>query len=126
MAVITQPMFIPSDREMAPARVGRDVYESSYGFGELTKRGIPQTFSSDAPIEAPNPFLAMAQVEDMTLQQKIAAYTTMFAYVNHMEESIGSLAPGMSANLTVVDSVDTLLDETWVHMTVIKGQVKTN
>lgn len=106
LGVITQPMFIPSDREMAPLRVGKDVYRSSYAFAEFARLGVPQAFSSDAPVETADPWLSLAQLSDLGAGERVGGYTKGFAHMNHLEGRMGAIVPGMDATFTVLDLKD--------------------
>ncbi len=93
-----------------------------YPFGDLARLGARLAAGSDWPVSSPDPLAGIhvavnrtVHGEDgragterflpeqaLTLQQAFAAYTAGSAHVNHLDET-GRLAPGMLADLAVLD-----------------------
>jgi predicted amidohydrolase YtcJ len=89
-----------------------------YPFGSLARAGARLAAGSDWPVSSPDPLqavhVAVNRVEPggagdpflageaLTLGQALAAYTSGSAYVNHLDDT-GTLAPGMVADLAVLD-----------------------
>lgn len=116
-----------------------------YPFASLLRAGAVLAGGSDWTVSTPNvlmevetavnrvspedrlaePFLPEEALEPM---QALAAYTIGSAYVNHLETDTGSIEPGKSADLVVLDR-DVLdrgaghLGEATVLMTLLEGEV---
>src|SRR4051794_5145699 len=89
-----------------------------YPFGSLARYGARLAAGSDWPVSTPDPLAAIHVAvnrapfgvdappllldEALSVEQAFAAYTSGSAYVNHHEET-GRLAPGMVADLAVLD-----------------------
>lgn len=59
-----QPAHLLSDREAAERRWGRERCHTAFRFRDLLDRGLRLLFGSDAPVERPDPLLAMAGAVD--------------------------------------------------------------
>jgi predicted amidohydrolase YtcJ len=111
-----------------------------YPFGSLSRAGARLAMGSDWGVSTANvmeeidtavtrtgeserPFFPE---ECLTAEQSLTAFTAGSAYVNHAEADTGSIAPGMLADLVVLDrdplGVDSFADTT-VSLTMIGGQV---
>src|SRR4051794_17010760 len=89
-----------------------------YPFGTLARHGARLAAGSDWPVSTPDPLAAIHVAvnrtpfgvdaepllagEALTVEQAFAAYTSGSAYVNHHDDT-GVLAPGMVADLAVLD-----------------------
>ena len=89
-----------------------------YPFASLARTGARLAAGSDWPVSTPDPLAAihvavnrtspdedtgpLLPEEALTVQQAFAAYTSGSAYVNHLDDT-GHLAPGMRADLAVLD-----------------------
>jgi predicted amidohydrolase YtcJ len=92
-----------------------------YPFGSLARAGVRLAAGSDWPVSTPDPLAAIHVAvnrtdpadltgggqpflpgEALTPVQAFAAYTSGSAYVNHLDDT-GVLAPGMRADLAVLD-----------------------
>jgi predicted amidohydrolase YtcJ len=115
-----------------------------YPFGSIRASGAVMCMGSDWPVTTPNPWLEMEVAvtrqpighpdadpldasQRLDLATAMAAFTRGSAYVNHDDEA-GVLAPGMRADLAVVDRdpFDRSLGaigETTVEMTIAGGRV---
>ncbi len=118
--VAVQPIHATQDMAMVDQYWGeRGRY--AYAFKSLLSHGTRMAFGSDAPVETPNPWVGLhaavtRQRADGTPgpdgwypEQKVdrmsavRAYTAEAAYLEGLEGEIGTLAPGMRADLTVPD-----------------------
>ncbi|XVV37657.1 amidohydrolase [Streptomyces sp. CA-100214] len=89
-----------------------------YPFGDLVRAGAPLAFGSDWPVSSPDPIAALHTAvnrhqpgsgrpvflpeQRVTLAAALTAYTAGSAYVNHLDGT-GTVAPGMLADLVVLD-----------------------
>jgi hypothetical protein len=89
-----------------------------YPFGSLARAGARLAAGSDWPVSSPDPLAAIHAAvnrsavdegaepflpgEAIGVQQAFAAYTSGSAHVNHLDDT-GVLAPGMLADLAVLD-----------------------
>lgn len=106
-----QPRFIYSD-SWAGKRLGSERTHHLYPFASFRRSGVLVTAGSDCPVEDPHPFEGLWSATErpgleigqrMTVAQGLEAYTANAAYASFGENSRGSLAPGMIADLVVVD-----------------------
>jgi predicted amidohydrolase YtcJ len=91
-----------------------------YPFGSIRRAGGRLAMGSDWSVSTPDPFAQMEVAvervapehrgnrpflpdERIDLSTALEAFTRGSAYVNHLEEETGTLAPGMAADLVVVD-----------------------
>ena len=131
MDELTLPFLSPTARE------------SQYLFRSLLDAGARLGFGSDWPVSTPDPLAGMhvavnrrppgeADVEPLiaaerlTAVEALAAYTSGSAYINGLEGSTGVLAPGLAADLAVLDrnlmSDTTRLSDTRVLHTFVDGR----
>ena len=136
-----QPVHQISDRLMAEARLGPDRLGGAYAWRSMLQNGVPLTFGSDSPVEAPEPFVGMAVAvsrqdangqpaggwqprQTITREQALAAYTAGAAYAGFAEGRFGEIKPGQRADFLFVDRDPltatpedlrrTLVLETWI------------
>ena len=92
-----------------------------YPFGSLLRSGARLAMGSDWSVTTPDPLLeievavnriyptardtakAFLPDERLTLEQAVEAFTLGSAYVNHLDDETGTIAPGKLADLAVVD-----------------------
>jgi predicted amidohydrolase YtcJ len=92
-----------------------------YPFGSLLRAGARLAMGSDWSVSTPNPLLEIEVAvnriypdardtakpflpdERLTIEESIAAFTLGSAYVNHLDDDTGTIAPGKLADLAVVD-----------------------
>lgn len=113
-----QPSHLLSDINWAEAHIGAERARHSYAWKEFLDDGVPLAFGTDYPVEPITPFRGLYAAvtrrneagtkeyfpeQKITLQQAIAAYTTGSAYAEFEEKNKGVLAPGMLADLVVLD-----------------------
>lgn len=105
-----QPQFVTSDT-WTGQRVGARRLPWAYPFESLRAAGVPITLSSDAPVEVPNAFEALASAvgrhawspdETMSPVDAIRAYCLGSAFAGHNEHQLGSLEPGKLADMVVL------------------------
>ena len=143
--VAVQPIHATQDMAMVDQYWG-DRGRYAYAFKSLLSHGTRMAFGSDAPVETPNPWVGLhaavtRQRADGTpgpdgwypeqrvdRMSAVRAYTAEAAYLEGLEGEIGTLAPGMQADLTVPDrdvlacSPDDLLHTTAL-LTVAGGDI---
>jgi predicted amidohydrolase YtcJ len=113
-----QPNHLLTDMNWAEARLGPKRAAHSYAWAEFLSQGVPLAFGTDYPVEPMTPFRGLyaaitRKSEDgkkeyypeqkLNMQQAIAAYTTGSALAEFTEKEKGTLAPGMLADLVVLD-----------------------
>lgn len=116
-----QPVHATHDWAMAERYWGtRTAF--AYPWLSLLRAGVPLAFGSDAPIESFNPLLGLYAAvtrrheadgspgpdgwhpeQRLTLVQAVKAYTRGAAYAAGMEGVVGTLSPGLCADLVVLD-----------------------
>jgi predicted amidohydrolase YtcJ len=137
-----QPSHLLTDMKWAEARLGPKRAEHSYAWAEFLKRGVTLAFGTDFPVESISPFRGLYAAttrksesgkqeyfpdQKITMDQAIAAYTTGSAFAEFAEKEKGLIAPGMLADIVVLDRdvtaiVPQKLLETKVLRTVVGGK----
>ncbi|NHN56254.1 amidohydrolase [Calidifontibacter sp. DB0510] len=115
-----QPTHCTSDLDLVDwLLAGHDIV--SYGWRTVLDAGVPLAFGSDAPVESPNPFLALHAAvtrqradgippggwqphERVTLAEALSAHTLGAAYAAGDEARKGTLEPGKLADFIAVDT----------------------
>ena len=117
-----QPYWAQLDRsmrELALPALGEERVSRLYPIGTVARTGAVLAFGSDWPVSTPNPLLEMEVAvtrvspaardgepfqpeERIGLPAALAAFTRGAAYVNRDDEA-GTIAPGMRADLAVLD-----------------------
>jgi predicted amidohydrolase YtcJ len=112
-----QPGFLASDAPWVTGRIGRARAATSYAWGTILGLGIPACGGSDAPIDPLDPLRGIASAvtragappelarpaERLTVAQALGLYTHGAAAATFEEGLRGTLAPGMAADVTVLD-----------------------
>jgi len=115
-----QPVFLRSDGHWFTDRVGPVRAATSYAWRSMREHGIPLCGGSDCPIEPLNPWYGVhcavnrqdlsghpeggwQPAQRLTVAEALDLYTSGAAYANFEEAFRGSLAPGMAADLAVLD-----------------------
>ena len=103
--------------------LGADRARWQYPFGDLWRAGTRLAAGSDWPVSTPDPLAAVHTAVTRTawgeggragsepflpeqaldLATALSAYTAGSAWINHREHEVGTLAPGMLADLVVLD-----------------------
>jgi predicted amidohydrolase YtcJ len=114
-----QPNHVLTDMNWAEARLGPKRAAYSYAWASFAKKGVVLAFGTDYPVEPVAPFRGLyaavtRKSEDgkkeyhpeqkLNMEQAIAAYTTGSAFAEFAEKDKGTLAPGMLADLVVLDT----------------------
>jgi predicted amidohydrolase YtcJ len=114
-----QPNHVLTDMNWAEARLGSERAAYSYAWAAFLEKGVVLAFGTDYPVEPVAPFRGLyaavtRKSEDgkkeyypaqkLSMEQAIAAYTTGSAFAEFAEKNKGTLAPGMLADLVVLDS----------------------
>jgi predicted amidohydrolase YtcJ len=109
----------PAMTELALPALGEERLSRLYPIGSIARTGAVLAFGSDWPVSTPNPLLEIevavtrvstgardgepfAPEERIPLPAAIAAFTRGAAFVNRDDEA-GMIAPGMRADLAVLD-----------------------
>ena len=125
VAANMQPLWAHLDDQMVEMTLpylGEERAAWQYPFGALARAGAHLAAGSDWPVTTPDPLQAIHVAvnrwafgeegragsepflpeQALTLEKAFAAYTSGSAFTNHLDET-GRLAPGMLADLTVLD-----------------------
>jgi hypothetical protein len=113
-----QPAMAISDRPLVE-RHWADRVESAFPIAALHRAGARLAGGSDAPVEALSPLAGIrAARESVDPDTALAAWTSVPAWLAGEEHVRGRLAPGLAADLVVLDRdervVATMLDGEWV------------
>jgi predicted amidohydrolase YtcJ len=113
-----QPNHLLTDMNWAETRLGPKRAAHSYAWADFLKSGVTLAFGTDYPVEPVTPFRGLYAAvtrknengnaeyyseEKLTMEQAIAAYTTGSAFVEFAERDKGQIAPGLLADLVVLD-----------------------
>ncbi|MBD3729751.1 MAG: amidohydrolase [Sphingomonadales bacterium] len=115
-----QPVHETSDRLMAEARLGPDRLAGAYAWRSIRSTGAHLAFGSDAPVEAPEPFIGIAAAisrtgpdgqpfggwqpqETVDRTAAFAGYTSEAAYAGFADGRFGKLVPGERADFLLID-----------------------
>ena len=140
--IVTQPAFVYFNGERYLNTVPSDQIKYLYPVSTLLKSGLNIAVSSDCPVVSPDPLYGIYAAvsrksesgKEVSSQQRIKPlealhmYTKGAAYSCFEEKQKGSLAPGMRADLIVLDAnpldVPTeQIKEIKVEMTIIGGRI---
>jgi predicted amidohydrolase YtcJ len=111
-----------------------------FAWRRLRDAGVRLAFGSDWPVADPSPLRGLhvclnrepldhgAPDQRLTLDEAIAGYTTWAAYAGHREDQLGRLAPGLLADLVLLErdiyrAPAESIGETGVALTVMGGEV---
>ncbi len=102
--VDAQPQFYVSDLQMAKERLGERM-KDAYKFREMMQADIPVAFSSDSPVEIPNPLggIQAAKMLGISVEESLKAYTVQGAYQEFSEREKGRFSDGMRADFVVLN-----------------------
>jgi hypothetical protein len=137
-----QPAMAATDRDLAEREWGERL-AGAYAYGSLRRAGARLVGGSDAPVEALDPLDGIRAAvlrtrgdrepwrpeEALPAEAALAAWTTTPAWLAGEEDLRGRLAPGLAADLVVLDRdplaseedlrearvLATMLDGEWVH-----------
>ena len=140
--VVTQPGFVYHSGDRYLKTVKSSMRPHLYPVGALVRAGVQYAFGSDAPVADPNPMPAICvAVTRLTGQGRhlgpeqavglfdaLAAYTVGAAASSCLEDSLGTIAPGMLADLALFEEDVTSAEPERIRdmrpaMTVLGGKV---
>ena len=115
-----QPTHATSDMPWAEARIGPKRIRGAYAWRSILATGAHVAFGSDFPVEEVSPLLGLYAAvtrqdaegkppggfrpeERLTLEEALHAFTVEPAWAAFAEKQRGVLAPGMVADITVLD-----------------------
>jgi predicted amidohydrolase YtcJ len=103
ICVDLQPQFFVSDEKMSKERIGSRM-KVAYPFKAIIDNGIRAAFSSDAPVEIPDPLLGIKAAIKMGIdvQTALKAYTVEGAFQEFKEGNKGLIKDGMIADFVVL------------------------
>ena len=112
LVLCCQPLFVRSEQQWLPQRLGPERTPMAYPFKSFMTAGIVVAGSSDAPIESVSVLAAIEccvtrdgfSVEQcISVDQAIAMYTRNAAYAQFEEHEKGSLEVGKRADMVLLD-----------------------
>jgi predicted amidohydrolase YtcJ len=141
-----QPTHATSDMPWVAQRLGTSRLHGAYAWRSLLDSGAVLAFGSDFPVESENPMLGLYAAvtrqdakgnppggwyhdQALKLDQALRAFTVGAAYARFDETNAGVIAPGMRADLTVLDHDITksepasVLLVTHAKYTIVRGAV---
>lgn len=140
-----QPLHLPLDRFDKLFRMGREKSRNEWAMKSILHTGAVLAAGTDYPIAdydpIPNIYMAVTRKgldgvqygreslsEKLTVPEILRAYTYGGAYVNHMEEKLGTLEEGKYADVTVISRDLIHIDpeeilNTEVILTVVNGTI---
>jgi hypothetical protein len=113
LQVCTQPLFIRSEMDWLPARLGAARTRHVYPFRDFFAAGIRLAGSSDAPIERPDAIAAIDFAvnrggfhpeQGVTPEQAVAMFTRNAAFVQFEEAEKGTLEAGKVADMVMLSA----------------------
>lgn len=116
----TTPIRKPAQLDLYPSKIGGDRASRGWAWSSIAHAGGRLAFGSDWPIVSFNPFLGLNSAvnrttrdgrppggwlphERLSLDAALAGYTKSSAWAAHQERNRGMLAPGMLADVVVLD-----------------------
>jgi predicted amidohydrolase YtcJ len=112
LQICTQPLFIQSEKDWLPARLGPGRSGMAYPLRDFFDADIPVAGSSDAPIEATDVIAAMDYAvnrggfhpeQGLTPEEALAMFTRNAAFIQFEEAEKGTLEVGKVADIVMLD-----------------------
>ena len=117
---LVQPIFLADDMHILESRAGPALAATSYAWNTMHRLGVPVSYSSDAPVDPPDPLLniewavlrrdsedpssaSFNPAEKTDIHTAIDAYTSASVFPNFNEDFLGSIRPGNYADLVFLD-----------------------
>lgn len=138
-----QPIFLYEFGDLYVDALGHGRPEASYPMRRWQDAGLYPSGSSDGPVSSTNPFRGLYTMvtrrtnrgtvlgadQALSLEEAIGAYTVNSAYGSFEEGIKGTLAPGMLADLAVLDTdLFATAPEAWLaaqaDLTIVGGKVE--
>jgi predicted amidohydrolase YtcJ len=113
IVVSTQPMFIHSEKEWLPRRLGFERCSIVYPFRTLLDTGIKVSGASDGPVESQDVLQAIQCCvtregfephQCITVEEALRMYTIEAAYAQFDEDTKGSITPGKRADMVILNA----------------------
>jgi hypothetical protein len=138
-----QPTHATSDMPWAEQRVGAKRILGAYAWRTVLDAHVPLAFGSDFPVEEVGPLLGLYAAvtrqdakgnpaggwypaQRMTLDEALAAFTRGAAYAQFAEGTLGTIAVGKAADLTMFAHTlrpDSMLLQESVMLTIVGGKI---
>jgi len=140
-----QPAHLIDDGRWVIQRIGPERIKTTYAFRTILDTHGVLAFGSDWPVASPDPLLGIAAAvtrrtidgknpggwvpaQKITVAEALRAYTWANAYAVFMEKQRGTLAPGMLADVVVVDrnlfsTPPDSLERARVRVTIVAGKI---
>jgi predicted amidohydrolase YtcJ len=140
-----QPYHAIDDGRWAEKRIGPERIKGTYAFRSLLDAGAVLAFGSDWTVAPLDPLLGVYAAvtrrtldgknptgwvpeQKITVEEAVRAYTFGSAYAEFAEKVKGAIAPGMLADLVVLDrdifKIDPVdIEKTRVTMTIVDGRI---
>ncbi|HJQ37908.1 MAG TPA: amidohydrolase [Thermoanaerobaculia bacterium] len=131
-----QPYHAVDDGRWADARIGPERARWAFAFRSLLDAGVTLTFGSDWPVAPLDPIAGIHAAvtrrwipeQRVTVAEALRCYTASAAWSVFAEDEIGTIAPGMRADLAVLsEDLFTIAPEeiqrARVDMTIFDGRV---
>jgi hypothetical protein len=140
-----QPYHAIDDGRWAEKRIGPERIKTTYAFRSLLDRGVVLAFGSDWTVAPLDPMLGIYAAvtrrtldgkhpegwipeQRITVEEALRAYTSAGAFASFAEGTRGRLAPGMKADLVLIDRDLTRippaeLEQATIRATIVGGKV---
>ncbi len=144
VSALVQPIFVATDMAIAESRLGKKRASTSYNWKRFIQCGTHISFGSDCPVEdpaaLPNLYCAITRMnlkgqpeggwlpdQKLTLSEGLTCLTREAAYTLSAEDSLGTLAIGKAADMTILDedlseAEPCHIKDIPVYMTVVAGE----
>lgn len=124
IALDIQPLFINTDKKLINNNINHDVL--AYPFKEYSTNNIVLNSSSDAPVEDPNPLLALYYLDDLVRLDALKAYTVNPSKTIGNNNGIIDIGKNVDLTIFTKDLTKITKEElltTKVYLTVVDGVI---